>query len=335
VNIRTILLAALVSAGCYHPTFTSDIACGAAGECPPGTSCGNDSKCHASGSQTPDAATDVDAGVDAMPVACAANPDCATPPDLCSKPGTCDLGTHTCVFGAVDCSAMNDGCNHGVCQPATGSCVKMPANQDQACGAGTVLGNYGSCTATAGDCGGGMQFRSRTDNTCQTGICTAKNTTEAQSCSTDGVACGAAVITCDDTRCGGAPDMSCAGTEPCTETDHTCSAGACTVTTTKASPPRACTEPNGTTCSSIHTSCGGCTKATGAPTCSEAGHESCTDTSFSCSAGTCSGTPGTPYQGPTCSINTDGNTCFLKCLNGTEECTCTGGACTNCGPCQT
>jgi hypothetical protein len=350
MKMPIIVLATLVSAGCYNPTFKSEIACGAGDTCPPGTTCGTDSKCHESGTPIPDApisddaqlADDArlpdaqipDAPIDAKPVQCSADPDCATPPDLCSKAGTCDLVAHACVFPAVDCTAMNDECNHGVCQAATGTCARMPANQDQSCGQGTVCGGFGNCNATSGACGNGMQFRSCTTHTCQAGTCASGNTTDSRSCSTDGLSCGTAVITCDDTRCGGAANMSCAGTEPCTETDQVCSAQAC-ITTTKAAAPRACTEPNGTTCNPTQTTCGSCFKDSGQGTCGEAGHVMCTDTTFSCQAGACSGAQGPPTQGGSCMLNTDGDFCTVRCTNGTMECTCSHAVCTNCGPCTT
>ncbi|HEX3758158.1 MAG TPA: hypothetical protein VHW23_05610 [Kofleriaceae bacterium] len=339
MTFRPFALAALILAGslvgCYNPKLKNNLACGLDGSCPPGETCGADQRCHGAGEI--DAATDGpstgsnNGSPDAPPVGCASDHDCQMPPDKCSLAGTCNLASHTCSFGSVDCSAMNDACNAGTCEPSTGSCVKMPAHQGQTCMADSC-GSFGACAGTAGVCGAGMQSQSCTAFACNAGACTGSTVTRTQPCSTDGIVCGQSTTTCDDTRCGGAPDNSCTGTEPCTKTDFVCSNQTCTPTPSNTT--KSCVEPNGTTCATTTVTSCSCVSDHPA-TCAESGTQSCTQTTFSCSAGACNSSASTVHPG-SCTVNTDGNSCSLRCPNGFEECSCGGGACgVNCGPCQT
>lgn len=245
----TALLAVLFGAGCYNPKFQNGVACGPAGECPPGTACLTDNKCHrpgdvldagpgdAVGDAASDAAIDAHRGldidaaptIDAAPVGCSGDADCQMPPDLCSTAGTCDLSQHACTFPHVDCSAMNDPCNLGVCTPATGQCAKAPANSGFTCG-NTVCGAFGTCGSFDSTCdSSGTQSQSCTENKCSAGVCQPNTYTVTQGCSrtTDGVTCGDTTTTncnaCDYTgQCDEAAQQS------CTCTSMTCAADVCT-----------------------------------------------------------------------------------------------------------
>jgi len=245
MKFHPIVLAVLLATGCYSPRFKNEIACDPAGACPPGTTCGPDGKCHAPGTgnaliDAPAGVLDIDAPVviDARPVGCAADPDCMTPPDLCSKPGTCDLSKHECVFPAVDCSAMNDECNLGTCEAATGNCIKASANGGIICGAGNVCGAFGPCGGFDTVCdSSGTQTRPCTQNTCQAGICTAHAFSDTQACSrgTDGVSCGATTVTACY-ACSYAGVCSESGSQACTCTDRVCASDGCTAVS------RSCTQ---------------------------------------------------------------------------------------------
>ncbi len=266
MNLRTILLTALISAGCYSPRFKNDIACDPAGACPPGTTCGNDGKCHAPGTDTgsdiPDAPVviEVDAGevmIDARPVGCSADPDCATAPDLCSKAGTCNPSTHVCTFVAVDCSGLNDECSRGTCETATGHCIKAPINGGVVCGAGTVCGAFGACGGVDSVCDtSGTQMRSCTQNTCQAGVCTANVFSETQACDRTVTTCGTPTIT-NCSACDYSSECDEDASQTCTCTEFDCQSGACVpVSTSCAQTCHRSTEGNpcnGATCVNFRT----------------------------------------------------------------------------------
>src|SRR5262245_4623895 len=125
-----ILFALVLLSGCFNPQFKEQLACGTNGECPPGRTCGTDNICHEMNSSPGDGSI-IDMPIDAPPIECTSDPECSSP-DMCRINGRCDTTLHICVFQPLDCSAMTDECNDGVCQPATG-CVKVPAHQDMAC----------------------------------------------------------------------------------------------------------------------------------------------------------------------------------------------------------
>jgi hypothetical protein len=257
VATAALTVAALAAlAGCFRPRFKDDLACGADGQCPPGTTCGADDKCHGAGGfdaaiidagDLPDAAPD--ARVDAMPVACTGDGDCATPPDHCYTAGTCDVAHSLCVFPSVDCSGMSDECNLGTCDPATG-CVLAPAHQDQACGKGKDCGPFGGCDGFADECDStGTLTRTCTTYTCQAGTCTGVDGPDTAPCTrkTEDNPCGQDTVTgcgvCDN------PNDVCAlsGEMGCTCTTFACKSDACTPNATSCAQP--CTRvTNGTPC---------------------------------------------------------------------------------------
>lgn len=251
---RITLLAALIASACYNPQFKNEIACDPSGACPAGTTCGADNRCHGPGFDAsvggmpdaslggmPDAPSggipdapgglDVDAavGIDAAPVGCTDNAGCATPPTPCTVAGTCNLTTHECMFPPKDCSSQNDQCNQGVCEAATGLCVKAPANAGFVCGVGTQCDQFGACGGfdPTNVCDStGTKTRNCTSHTCQSGACTASPFVESQDCivQTNGNPCN------DQT-----PTISnctfCAYTDSCAESAPpktcTCSTPAC------------------------------------------------------------------------------------------------------------
>jgi hypothetical protein len=251
MTFRTILLAALICAGCYSPRFKNEIACDPSGDCPPGTTCGVDGRCHGPGGEIFDApvATDalaadavavdavaVDAAIDARPVGCAGDGDCTMPPDLCSKAGTCDLNTHVCAFKPVDCSGLNDECSRGTCDAATGQCGKTPINGGVNCGAGTICGAFGACGGFDAVCDTtGTQTRSCTQHTCQAGACTPNTFSETQACSRTVTTCGTPTVT-NCTACDYTSQCDESASQTCTCTDFNCQGGTCVAV------PTSCTQ---------------------------------------------------------------------------------------------
>ena len=100
------------------------------------------------------------------------------PPVTCSSDGECDDGLYcdgaeTCVSGVcqagtpVDCAALSDQCNDGVCDEATDSCLAQPKVD------GTVCDDELYCNV---------------GETCQAGVCTggsARNCDDSEACTTD------------------------------------------------------------------------------------------------------------------------------------------------------
>lgn len=82
-----------------------------------------------------------------MDGSCAADPineggDCG---DLCNPGGSCMAGS--CMGGVpVDCSALDDTCAAGTCDPADGSCFAAPANEGMACDDGSSCTLVDACT---------------------------------------------------------------------------------------------------------------------------------------------------------------------------------------------
>ena len=84
------------------------------------------------------------------------NTDPCDDSDLCTENDTCMGGL--CVGMVVDCSALDDQCNVGTCDPGTGLCEATPANEGGPCDDDDVCTendtcNAGVCAGTlAGDC---------------------------------------------------------------------------------------------------------------------------------------------------------------------------------------
>lgn len=143
------------------------------------------------------------------------------PPSVtCSSHGECDDGLYcngaeTCVSGVcqaetpVDCAALSDQCNDGVCDEATDSCLAQPKVD------GTVCDDELYCNV---------------GETCQTGVCTggsARNCDDSEACTTD--SCDETLDSCVNTWpvCSLNTD-GCCGPECDSTTDSDCVA-ACVV----------------------------------------------------------------------------------------------------------
>lgn len=169
----------------------------------------------------------------------------------------------------VDCSDLDGDCTAGACDPATGECFALPANEDAECGPVQECGGYGACTAFSSVCDeSGQQSRTCTDFTCQSGACVESAPyANTRSCTrdTDGDTCAADTVT-DCGGCvygGGTCDET--GTRTCTCTSFSCGGGACVAS------PTSCSQPSAS-----------CDRDTDGDTCG------CSGTIQCCNQGTCS-----------------------------------------------
>lgn len=256
-----VTVAAAAASGCYNPSYKPGIACGAGDTCPSGLVCVGSICISPERIDAPQAPADsavADAALpDAAPVGCQGDGDCLQPPDACSTPGTCNLGSHTCVFGTVDCMAMTDGCNDGVCNPAVG-CVKQPAREGIDCGSGTTCTPFGACDYTGVCDSSAVQSRICSDNTCHAGTCANTSRVDMLPCSrnTAGTSCGTPIFT-NCGVCTGSSENGCAsdGHQTCTCIDMICVNDTCQ--TQSASCETNCSQRNdGELCAIDPDSCG-------------------------------------------------------------------------------
>lgn len=178
---------------------------------------------------------DIDAGTgsptpDAAVVGCISSADCASPPSLCLQPGTCGSDGQ-CVFPEVDCSAMNGACTAGACDPATGTCAAVAANEGAVCDA-PLVGEWSECMTDQSCSTSGQRKRLVSQQLCSFGTCQPDDATEeSQSCNippqdVEGTPCGA------PPSCGGWGDCEPSGWGDQCSTEgqrwRQCSGSACT-----------------------------------------------------------------------------------------------------------
>ncbi|MFQ5493742.1 MAG: hypothetical protein ACE5EX_00010 [Phycisphaerae bacterium] len=156
--------------------------------------------------------------------------------DPCTQNDTCAAGV--CAGTAVDCSAVSDACNVGLCNAVTGVCEPSPINEGGLCDDNNLcttgdLCVVGVCTGSAVDC---SAFNDQCNvGTCDlvTGACQPTPTNEGAACNdqnacTTGDVCTAGV--CAGTQTPGCQpcvtNPDCDDADPCT--DDTCvSPGVC------------------------------------------------------------------------------------------------------------
>ena len=132
----------------------------------------------------------------------------------CAPDMGCDIGfvcqgdaIGTCAPTSMkDCSPIDDQCNAGMCDPASGNCVAVPVLNGTPCDDGDACSAGDQCTA--GVCGGGPRDcddgNTCTDDSCDSGLgCVYANNTDP--CD-DGSVCTQGDV------CGGG---SCGGSDPC------------------------------------------------------------------------------------------------------------------------
>jgi len=259
--------------------------------------------------------------------------------DLCTESDDCQNGV--CSGKAVDCSDLNDGCNIGACNPATGFCQAVVMNEGGPCDDGDFcttgdLCSNGVCAGTpipeGQSCDDGSLCT--LNETCFGGVCVGT----AIDCSSQNGPCTMGVCNAQTGQCSAQPineGLTCDDGNLCTLGD-TCVVGACTATPVD--------------CSSFDGPCavGTCNFSTGQCESAPVGEGgACNDNnactvSDVCTAGACAGTPrdctslnGTCTQGVCNALNgncqsvaiNENGTCNdnLRCTNADR---CVAGTCT-------
>lgn len=144
----------------------------------------------------------------------------------CTDGDSCTAGT--CTPGPLaDCSSLTDGCNVGMCDPATGACAAVPVADGTSCDDGLACTTADVCSA--GACGGAATDCSALTNGCNvgtcdaaTGACAAVPVVDGTTCD-DGLAC-TTVDVCSAGTCGGAA-------VDCSSLTDACNVGTCDATT--------------------------------------------------------------------------------------------------------
>jgi hypothetical protein len=67
--------------------------------------------------------------------------------DLCTQTDRCTAGV--CAGTPVDCSSLDDACNQGVCNPATGACQAVPTNEGGSCDDAVFCNGTDTCLSGA------------------------------------------------------------------------------------------------------------------------------------------------------------------------------------------
>ena len=141
--------------------------------------------------------------------------------DLCTILDACTNGL--CAGSPVDCSSFDDQCVLGVCNPTTGICDSVSANEGEICNDGDLCTASDACTN--GLCTGPFVDCSGLDDACNLGICASSNgfcesvpINESGSCD-DGDLCSEG-DTCANGICQGTP-------LDCSLLDGMCQTGLC------------------------------------------------------------------------------------------------------------
>jgi hypothetical protein len=248
----------------------------------------------------------------------------------------------------VDCTGMDDECNMGVCNPATGACMATPRTDGTSCDDGDACTDGDSCTAGTCNAGAPADCSGMTNGcnvgTCNPadGSCSAVPVTDGTSCDDGNLCTGAGM--CTSGVCGGAIATDCsASTDQCNVGICDPTSGACVAMPVAAG--TACTDGNLCTtgevcsagacgggvapdCSASGNMCntGACNPATGAcMAVPVADGTACTDANMctaadACVAGACTGTATHP-SGDTCAtaITLDGSD-GMRTVTGTSDC---------------
>ena len=252
--------------------------------------------------------------------ACTTSADC-NDGNPCNGVETCNLLTLQCQKGTdVSCAGLDDACNVGSCDIATGACVPTLKANGTACDDGNLCTQASSCQA--GVCQGTNPLTCAASDQCHdAGACNSATGKCTNPLKKNGVACNDGnACTLSDTCQSGA----CTGSSPvvCSASDQCHSAGTCDTSSGACSNPAktngsACSD--GDKCTQTDTCQGG--------VCSGASPVTCSASDQCHVAGTCDATSGTcsnptKKDGSGCS---DGNAC-------TQSDTCQAGTCTGASP---
>jgi hypothetical protein len=136
---------------------------------------------------------------------------------LCTADEVCNAGV--CGGRQPDCSALDDTCSVGACDPATGRCAAVPAPDGGPCDDADLCTNNDTCSA--GRCAGDSVDCSPLSTLCtlgrcapESGACVTEPINDGSGCD-DGNACTSDDV-CGAGRCAGAGQDCSAFTGPCT-----------------------------------------------------------------------------------------------------------------------
>jgi alpha-tubulin suppressor-like RCC1 family protein len=308
--------ALLALAGC-RTVDAEGYPCSTKGACPPGYTCGGDTRCHAHVDAGTDGGTDGKKGTDgsqALDGSHSGDGKGCTAGTACPLANSCHVGRISCGDGGPACSDtgtfQSDGTSCGgrdgggadggtgmVC--SSGDCV--------ACAAGAA------CTLSGQPCKLGQ-------TSCGTGVpvcMQAGNVKDGMGCGSGMICSGGACVACSD-------GTSCVPTNPCDQGKLSCTGGAPSCVDQQT------TLMDGTTCGTDQVcSAGACIACNAGGACSLPATEPCRTGATSCNTGQ-----------PVCVENgnvTNGNTCGngMVCDDGACVACATGSACTPTNPCHT
>ncbi|WIA24026.1 hypothetical protein OEZ85_013645 [Tetradesmus obliquus] len=196
---------------------------------------------------------------------------------------TCQGGV--CVRGPdKNCTAFDDDCNEGWCNPDSGSCEKRPTNGNGACSTGLFCKVNEKCTN--GVCGGGSDRVCTSTNKCETLQCNetanACNIIVSKNCAGAGDVCNEGKCNSTTGECYASPikeGEACTDNKFCT-TNTKCQAGQC--------------KGDVTTCPDLGCNIGFCNENTDK---CDTTPKSCSELNTDCTEGQC-GTDGNCYDVP-------------------------------------
>ncbi len=141
--------------------------------------------------------------------------------DLCTTVDACTNGV--CAGSAIDCSSLDDQCLQGACNPTTGQCEAVAANEGASCSDGDLCTTSDICTN--GICEGAFVDCSGLDDACNVGVCASSSGFCEQVAVNEGGGCDDGDLCTESDTCGGGV---CQGTlVDCSELDGMCQTGVC------------------------------------------------------------------------------------------------------------
>lgn len=141
--------------------------------------------------------------------------------DLCTTLDACTNGV--CSGSALDCSSLDDQCMQGACNPSTGQCESVAANEGGSCSDGDLCTTNDVCTN--GVCEGAFVDCSGLDDACNMGVCVSSTGFCEQVAVNDAGGCDDGDLCTENDSCSGGV---CQGSAvDCSGLDGACQTGVC------------------------------------------------------------------------------------------------------------